>query len=36
MNKNELKEFICHFLDEHKQELIDNGEYLLQIPELAY
>ncbi|MBO7147847.1 MAG: amidohydrolase [Lentisphaeria bacterium] len=36
MNKNELKEFICHFLDEHKQELIDNGEYLLHIPELAY
>ena len=36
MNKTELKKFVCRFLDEHQQELITDGEYLLNIPELAY
>lgn len=35
-NKTELKKFVCRFLDEHQQELITDGEYLLNIPELAY
>lgn len=36
MTKEELKKFICTFLDENKEELIANGEYLLRNPELAY
>ena len=36
MNKNELKKYVCDYLDSHAAELIQTGEKLLWIPELAY
>ena len=36
MDKNELKRFICDYLDAHREERIKAGETLLRMPELAY
>ncbi len=36
MKKEELKRFVCGYLDSHAEELIRRGEELLRIPELAY
>lgn len=36
MNKDELKRYVCEYLDSHSDELIRRGEELLRIPELSY
>lgn len=36
MNKDELKKYVCDYLDKHSSELIENGEKLLRMPELSY
>ena len=36
MNKEELKQYICSYLDTHQEEIIQTGEELLRMPELAY
>ncbi len=36
MNKDELKRYVCEYLDSHSDELIRRGEELLRMPELSY
>ena len=36
MNKEDLKQYICSYLDTHQEEIIQTGEELLRMPELAY
>ena len=36
MDKDDLKRFVCDYLDAHAEERIQAGETLLQMPELAY
>ena len=36
MTKDELKKFVCSYLDANRERWIANGEKLLRMPELAY
>ena len=36
MNKDDLKRFVCEYLDARAEDLIRSGEALLRMPELAY
>ena len=36
MDKDDLKRFVCDYLDAHAEERIQAGETLLRMPELAY
>ncbi len=36
MTKEELKQFVCDYLDAHEKQLVESGETLLRMPELSY
>lgn len=36
MTKEELKSFVCNYLDDHKEQLAKSAETLLHMPELSY